>query len=145
MHPCLRKTILILQELRAPFFSAPLMPVVLGTALAFYHTGRCDWWLFALAALGVVFINSAANVANDYFDHRNGNDLPFVVAPAGASSRAGVTPESQLLHMQAQSTALPADCQHGCFRCPFLMNGIQLGYKRRVLVFPFDVEVDLNH
>jgi len=66
--------LLVIKELRAPFFAAPLMPVVLGTAIAFADTGRCDWLLFGLAALGVAFINAAANVANDYFDHRSGND-----------------------------------------------------------------------
>lgn len=68
------KCLLLLQELRAPFFIAPLMPVFLGTAFAFARTGTCDGSLFLWAVIGVMLINASANVANDYFDHRSGND-----------------------------------------------------------------------
>ena len=69
-----RKWVLLLCELRAPFFTASAVPVMLGTALAFYDTGTCDWVLFGLALAGVVLIHGGSNVANDYFDHRSGND-----------------------------------------------------------------------
>lgn len=64
----------LLRELRAPFFTASIMPVLAGCAMAYYHTGRWDWTLFFLTLLGVVAIHAGANTANDYFDHVSGND-----------------------------------------------------------------------
>lgn len=68
------KWALLLQELRAPFFSASIMPVLVGSACAYYRTGQWHWPLFWWTLLGVVCIHAGANVANDYFDHLNGND-----------------------------------------------------------------------
>ena len=50
------------------------MSVLLGTAIAHARTGAFDPLLFALTLAGVVFIHLGTNVANDYFDHRSGND-----------------------------------------------------------------------
>jgi 1,4-dihydroxy-2-naphthoate octaprenyltransferase len=69
-----RKWVLLLQELRAPFFSASIVPVLVGSACACYRTGQWHWPLFCWTMLGVVCIHAGANVANDYFDHLNGND-----------------------------------------------------------------------
>lgn len=68
------KWILLLAELRAPFFTASVAPVLLGTALAFYQTGMWHWPLFLWTLAGMVLIHAGANVANDYFDHLSGND-----------------------------------------------------------------------
>lgn len=68
------KWMLLLQELRAPFFSASIVPVLVGSACAYYHTGQWHWPLFWLTLLGVVCLHAGANVANDYFDHLSGND-----------------------------------------------------------------------
>lgn len=83
------KWLLLLQELRAPFFTASLVPVLLGTALAFYHTGRCDIPLFLLTLAAMVLIHAGANVSNDYFDHVTGNDEANVdfVRPFTGGSR----------------------------------------------------------
>jgi len=63
-----------LQELRAPFFTASLIPVLVGTALAYYTTHLFNTLLFILAALGTVALHAGANMANDYFDHASRND-----------------------------------------------------------------------
>jgi 1,4-dihydroxy-2-naphthoate polyprenyltransferase len=68
------KPSVIIKELRAEFLPASVMSVFLGTALAHARTGAFDPLLFALALAGVVFIHLGTNVANDYFDHRSGND-----------------------------------------------------------------------
>jgi 1,4-dihydroxy-2-naphthoate octaprenyltransferase len=65
---------IIVKELRAEFLPASVMAVFLGTAVAHARTGTFDPFLFALALAGVVFIHLGTNVANDYFDHRSGND-----------------------------------------------------------------------
>lgn len=65
---------LLLRELRAPFFEASIVPVLVGGAWAYYAAGQWDWPLFCWTLLGVVCLHAGANVANDYFDHRSGND-----------------------------------------------------------------------
>ncbi|TFH18216.1 MAG: 1,4-dihydroxy-2-naphthoate octaprenyltransferase [Lentisphaerales bacterium] len=68
------KFVLLLQELRAPFFTGSVVPILVGTSLAYYHTSIWNWPLFLLALVGIVLIHAGANVANDYFDHLSGND-----------------------------------------------------------------------
>lgn len=64
----------ILATLRADFFPASAIPVVLGSLLALRHTGHWDGGLFLWTLAGIVFMHAAANVSNDYFDHLSGND-----------------------------------------------------------------------
>ncbi len=63
-----------LREMRAPFFVASAVPVIIGTAAGFAATGEFHPGLFALALAGTVALHGGANVANDYFDHVSGND-----------------------------------------------------------------------
>ncbi len=64
---------LLIRVLRAPFFTAAMVPILLGTALAWYD-GSLNWFYFALAFVGGVAAQAGANVINDYFDHVYGND-----------------------------------------------------------------------
>ncbi len=59
---------------RAPFFVADLVPVVLGTALAWARTGAFNFWYFLLTLIGAVALNAGTNMTNDYFDHKWGSD-----------------------------------------------------------------------
>lgn len=59
--------------LRAPFFTATLAPVFVGTAVA-WAQGHFHLAYFALTLIGAVAIHAGLNVANDYFDHLSGND-----------------------------------------------------------------------
>lgn len=61
-------------EVRAPFLTATVVPIVLGTSIAWYHTGKVDWLFFALTLLGGIFIHLGCNVVNDYYDHVSSND-----------------------------------------------------------------------
>ncbi len=61
-------------ELRAPFFTASLVPVFLGAAVAWSMQRVFDPTLFLLTVAGVLFLHAGTNIANDYFDHKNGND-----------------------------------------------------------------------
>lgn len=63
----------MLRVVRAPFFTAVIVPVLLGTAIA-GRQGSVHWGLFAATLLGAVAVNAAFNMSNDYFDHRSGND-----------------------------------------------------------------------
>jgi len=61
-------------EIRAPFLTATMVPIVLGTAIAWAVFDEFNWLYFILAFIGGLFIHIGTNVANDYFDHRSRND-----------------------------------------------------------------------
>lgn len=60
--------------LRAAFFPASVVPVILGALLARRQTGMWDWGLLAWTLTGILLMHAAANVGNDFFDHWSGND-----------------------------------------------------------------------
>jgi 1,4-dihydroxy-2-naphthoate octaprenyltransferase len=91
-----------LAELRAPFLTGSVTPVVLGTIVAWRETGVFHWFHFVLATLGAAFLHFGANIANDYFDHRSGNDEANVrfIRPFSGGSRLiqeGLLPARQVL------------------------------------------------
>ncbi len=63
-----------IRALRAPFFQAVVVPLLLGSAVAWYQTGRFHWGFFLLALAGVVCVHAGTNLTNDFFDHRSGAD-----------------------------------------------------------------------
>lgn len=58
-----------LLELRAPFLTASISPILLGTAIAWALTGIFLLDVFILTLIAGVCLHIAANVSNDYFDH----------------------------------------------------------------------------
>jgi 1,4-dihydroxy-2-naphthoate octaprenyltransferase len=61
-------------KLRAPFFTATIVPVCLGAAIAWARTGTCNPWYFLLTLVGAVCLHAGTNMTNDYFDHTWGSD-----------------------------------------------------------------------
>jgi 1,4-dihydroxy-2-naphthoate octaprenyltransferase len=61
-------------KLRAPFFTADLVPICLGTAIAWARADAFNVWYFLLTLIGVICINAGTNMTNDYFDHAWGSD-----------------------------------------------------------------------
>ncbi|MBI4180449.1 MAG: 1,4-dihydroxy-2-naphthoate octaprenyltransferase [Chloroflexi bacterium] len=61
-------------ELRVPFLTASIVPVLLGTAIAWFTMGTFYWGFFLLTLLAGLLIHVGSNVMNDYSDHRSGND-----------------------------------------------------------------------
>jgi 1,4-dihydroxy-2-naphthoate octaprenyltransferase len=59
--------------LRAPFFTATLVPVCVGAAVA-WTQGHFHLGYLILTLIGALAIHAGLNVANDYFDHLSGND-----------------------------------------------------------------------
>ncbi len=59
--------------LRAYSWPASLVPVVLGSVVG-WRAGRFSWVDFCLTFLAALLVHSAANLANTYFDFRNGVD-----------------------------------------------------------------------
>lgn len=64
-----------LVALRAPFFTASIVPVILGVSVAYYEREKINGILFGITLLGAVFIHAGVNLLNDYFDTISGNDL----------------------------------------------------------------------
>lgn len=63
-----------LQEVRAPFLTASILPVLLGTSIAFSSENVFNAWYFILAFIGGICMHIGANVINDYFDYKGGSD-----------------------------------------------------------------------
>ncbi len=61
-------------EMRAPFLPASVIPITLGTAIAWYHLGAVHIGYFLLALIAGLSLHVGANIMNDYLDHKNGND-----------------------------------------------------------------------
>lgn len=65
-----------LQEFRAPFLIAVILPTTLGGIVAAARlSSGFHIPYFLLTLLGAVFIHIGANVANDYFDFKSGADV----------------------------------------------------------------------
>ncbi len=64
---------LFVNATRLPFLTATLVPVLLGTAVA-WRDGALNLGLFILTLLGAALFHLGTNVMNDYFDHRSGAD-----------------------------------------------------------------------
>jgi 1,4-dihydroxy-2-naphthoate octaprenyltransferase len=76
-----------LRALRAPFFVGTLTPAAFGAAYAHYSGYPFNWGLFGLTMLGTALANAGCNMANDYFDHRSGDDLLTRATPFSGGSK----------------------------------------------------------
>lgn len=59
---------------RPQFFTAIILPVGLGAAVAWHETGTFFLGYFVLSLIAAVFYHAGINVLNDYFDYLNGTD-----------------------------------------------------------------------
>ena len=64
---------LFVNATRLPFLTASVIPVLVGTAIA-WREGHLNLAIFFLTFFGAAFFHIATNVINDYFDHRSGVD-----------------------------------------------------------------------
>ncbi len=63
-----------IKAVRAPFFTATIIPVVLGATFAWHDASLFNWQKLWLTLAGVILIHSGTNLINDYFDHLSGCD-----------------------------------------------------------------------
>lgn len=82
-----------------PFaFSASVFSAILGGLVAVAHGGaRLHWGHFMLAIAGAASAHAAANLMNDYFDHRKGVDRPGTLGSSGVLTAGLMTPRAVLL------------------------------------------------
>jgi 1,4-dihydroxy-2-naphthoate octaprenyltransferase len=80
-HSLMSRILIWIQALRAPFFTASIIPLILGMAIAWYDARVFDPLLGLLTLLAGVAIHAGTNLANDYFDQPtddvNENFSPF--------------------------------------------------------------------
>lgn len=60
--------------LRFSFLSATVVPILLGTAIAWTRTGTMEWGYFLLTLIAALALHAGTNLMNDYVDHLSGND-----------------------------------------------------------------------
>jgi len=64
-----------IRELRAPFFTATVVPVMLGATVAWYRLGVFNPTRFVLTLTAALCLHAGTNMINDYFDYKSGCDL----------------------------------------------------------------------
>lgn len=69
-----RRIIVWIRAIRAPFLTATVIPVMLGSAAAWHDKGNFFWFKFWLTLSGALLMHIATNLTNDYFDHLSGCD-----------------------------------------------------------------------
>ena len=63
-----------IKALRAYSYPASVVPIVLGTALAYRQLGGIHWGAFLIALVGGIFLHTGCNLINDVYDYRRGID-----------------------------------------------------------------------
>jgi 1,4-dihydroxy-2-naphthoate octaprenyltransferase len=80
-----------IQAIRYFSFTASVIPIAVGSALALYdHT--FDWCLFLLMLAASVACHAGANLANDYYDHVKGIDSKESLGPSKVIQQGLLTP-----------------------------------------------------
>ncbi len=94
LQTILRRVGLWVRAVRAPFFTATVVPVFLGSVIALGTLSSAgaraawSWGTFGLVLLGAILAQAGTNLANDYFDHTSRNDeLNKLASPFNGGSR----------------------------------------------------------
>jgi 1,4-dihydroxy-2-naphthoate polyprenyltransferase len=81
-----------------PFtLTASIVPVLIGTGLAFRHGRQFQTGLFIAMVVASMLIQSGTNMFNEYFDYKRGLDTKEMVGIAGTIVRDGIRPKTVLL------------------------------------------------
>ena len=97
----LERAVFWIKAARFEFLTGSMMPVFACGAMAWYVTHEFHWGYWVLTLLGMMFIHSGANLANDYYDHVSGNDEANVefLRPFTGGSRLIQTGEVRARHI----------------------------------------------
>lgn len=82
----MRKILLWIKAVRAPFFTASIIPVLVGGALS-HREGLFQWPGLIFALLIVIANHAGANLLNDYFDAPGSDRINQSVTPFSGGSR----------------------------------------------------------
>ncbi|MDO8663413.1 MAG: 1,4-dihydroxy-2-naphthoate octaprenyltransferase [Candidatus Wildermuthbacteria bacterium] len=99
-----------LKAIRVPFFTATIIPVVLGSIVGWYDTNNFSWMRFWLTMVAALFIHAGTNLANDYFDHLSGcdeaNPNPTPFSGGSRVIQKGLIPPKNILYVSLFSFIL---------------------------------------
>jgi len=79
---------------RPKTLSLSLIPVLVGTALAYADTGNIAWWAVCGAMLAAVFIQIGTNLHNDVADFELGTDTVDRLGPLRATAQGWINPNT---------------------------------------------------
>ena len=89
-----------LQAVRTFSFTASILPVLLGAALAMHYTGQTSWLLLPVVLVASILLQAGTNTISDYYDYKNGVDTDYTygssrvitdgLLPAKAMLKAGI-------------------------------------------------------
>ncbi len=90
------------KAVRAPFFTASVISVILGAVIAWNITSKFHLLNFVLTSIGVILVHAGTNLINDYFDHRsNLDEININHTPFSGGSRViqdnEITPKAVLI------------------------------------------------
>ena len=77
---------------RPATLSIAVVPVVVGTALAWHDAGTIDWIVAAVALAAAMLIQIGTNLLNDVGDYERGADLPDRLGPPRATAMGWLAP-----------------------------------------------------
>jgi len=100
------KLVIWIKELRAPFFTATIVPVTLGATIAWSSLGMFNASHFVLTLIAALCLHAGTNMTNDYFDFKSGCDIvnKEFVSPFTGGSR--LLPEGVLKPRDVHVAAL---------------------------------------
>lgn len=101
----MNKILLWMIAARPQFFTATIVPIALGAAVARHDTGFFDWGLFWLTLIGGIFVHAGLDYTNDYYDFKTGNDV-VNKTPTPFSGGSRFLREGILKPRQVQSAGL---------------------------------------
>lgn len=81
-----------LMALRPKTLGAAVVPVVVGTLLAFRFGHQVRWWLSAWALLSTLFIQIGTNLFNDVIDFKKGADTNQRLGPQRVTQSGAIAP-----------------------------------------------------
>lgn len=75
-----------IKALRAPFLAGSIVPVIIGTCLAFTE-GHFFFSFFLITVIGVAALHLGANLLNDYYDAKGSDPINVRLTPFSGGSR----------------------------------------------------------
>lgn len=78
---------------RAFAYPASIVPVIVGSAFAYYKLGTFNWGLFLLAMFAGMLYHTGCNLMNDYVDFKKGLDRQDTFGGSGVLPAGMLTPK----------------------------------------------------
>ena len=125
------KVKLWIKELRAPFLTASIIPVFLGTVVAFHVEDTFNFSFFILTMVAMILLHSGTNVLNDYYDYMDGVDK-IDIESTPFSGGSGLLADGSLRPKSVFNYAMSL-LLVGC------IIGVYIAYERGLIILIFGI------